>query len=623
MNILREEATVTHLGKSLALVAAALAALALAGCGGGGGGGSTDDGGGGSTSSLISGVAAAGAPIVGTVYLKDALGAERTAEVPASANGEYSIDAEGLTPPFKLKAVGTVGNTTVTYVSVATADDVGGTINITPFTDLIVASLASQVATNFYTNGNPALITTAALAAEVEDLAAKLAPVLGAVGIEGSVDLLRQSFTPGDDGLDRILDIVKVDVDPETLAVEITNIIDGSQLTGTAGQALEGTLTAPTAGELTDIEQIRQGITNFAAQFATGLPDPESETLAALFGDAFLEDGADRTQFLQQITQEPLVGLQVSGISFLQDGIDLAGGEAWVVFTVFLPQEGSAVESIEWLFGKDGTGAWKALGNQRKVGLDFYSHAYYTQLSSFPGASTYGTGIGFHIEDEHNSSGAAYAVVTGPGLPEGGLTLYSQIANPSSMSHGQFTLDPTGADENSVLWLNQDVGSSPEERAARDAAIDAAFPAGSDSDIPYTVTLYDETDAAIASYTEHVSKRPYKLSELPAAPFATITKPASLEELAQYQLNEPATVQWTLAPGTTADWLDVWVAEFSGNQILGAASLDADLLPDQTSATGTITGESEFTPNTLNIWLAVEDADGRVLATSIHAQGGQ
>jgi hypothetical protein len=136
-----------------------IAAVALVACGGGGGSAP-------SSSTTLSGVAAGGAPLVGTVYIKDSKGVEKSTTIDLTANGAYTFDVAGLTPPFVLKAIGTVGNTQVTYCSVATAADVGGNINITPFTDLIVANIASQVAVNFYGNGDPAKITTTAIATQ-------------------------------------------------------------------------------------------------------------------------------------------------------------------------------------------------------------------------------------------------------------------------------------------------------------------------------------------------------------------------------------------------------------------------------------------------------------------------
>ncbi|MHB8766196.1 MAG: hypothetical protein ACYDA8_17905 [Deferrisomatales bacterium] len=607
-----------------ALALAALLSLSLVACGGGGGGGVGGVGGGDPPppppATNLSGVAAAGAAIVGTVFVKDSLGAEKQTLVEAADNGAYDIDVSGMTPPFKLKVVGSVGNTRVTYCSLATERDVGGTVNITPFTDLMVANIAGQVAANFYSSGNPSLITTAAIQAQVEDLSNKLLPVLQAMGIGSSVDLLRQSFTPGVDALDQMLDIIKVTVTPETAAVEIKNIVDNSTLIGTAGGALTGALGAPTPADLSDLDKIRAGITGFATRFATTLPSPADPALRALFAGDFLEGGLSLDQFLQELTTDGMIlGLKVGGISFVPGQVDLAGGSALVTFVVTLPGENNLTETVMWWFARDQSGAWKARGDQRLVSLDFAATATVTQLSLNQQNSNYGTGLQFHIGDDMGTSGAATAVVRGPGLPAQGVTLYNQAANPQSSNGGQFSLDPSGIDQNNVVWLNWD-HYSPSEKSANDAAILAAFPAGANANLAYTVELYSQVGALLGTYTEIVSYRPYTLAELVTAqgtrlaPFATVTQPSTLEQFATFQMNVANTVTWTLAPGTTADWIHVSVGNGVDNYDMGM-----DLLPGQTSATGTITAPSGFTPNGGGIWLSVEDALGRILSTSISA----
>jgi hypothetical protein len=594
----------------------ALLSLSLAACGGGGGGGG---GGSPASSTVLRGVAAAGAPIVGTVFVKDSLGAEKQTTVEASDNGAYSVDVAGMTAPFKLKVVGNIGDTLVTYCSLATEEDEGGTINITPFTDLIVARIAGQVAANFYSGGDPAKITTAAIQTQVEDLSDKLTPVLQAMGIGSSVDLLRQSFTPGQDALDQMLDIIKVTVDPQTAAVEIKNIVDNSAISGTVGGALTGTLTGPSAEELSDIDKIRKGITDFAARFAKSLPSPTDPALRALFAADFLDSGQDLDQFLQQLTTDGMaLGVKISSIAFVPGQVDLSGGRALVSFMVTLPRANNATEVIYWWFGRDAAGAWKARGNQRLVSLDFAAMATVTQLSSVHQNSNYGTGIQLYIGDDYGTSGAARAVVTGPGLPAGGVTLYNQVANAQSGNGGQFSIDPSGMDENNVVWLNWDWYTAA-EKSANDNAILAAFPAGADANLDYTVELYDPSDIKLATYTKTMSYRPYTLAELVSAggtrvaPFATITKPASLAEFMAFKLNSANTVTWTLGPGTTADWIGVRVSNDTETY-----DMDISLLPAQTSATGTITAPDTFVPTSASIWLDAHDAYGRILSTAIY-----
>src|SRR5690606_12555137 len=91
------------------------AAVTLAACGGGGGGGGSKAGGG--ASHVISGAAAVGIPLVGTVTVKDANGVTRTTNI--GNNGSYAVDVSGMTAPFVFRAEGTVGGTTYVVHSAA------------------------------------------------------------------------------------------------------------------------------------------------------------------------------------------------------------------------------------------------------------------------------------------------------------------------------------------------------------------------------------------------------------------------------------------------------------------------------------------------------------------------
>lgn len=91
-------------------------------------------------SSILKGTAATGKAIIGIVHIKDSLGVIKQADL--DAKGNYEIDLAGMTGPFILRAEGRVGTTEVTVHSMATTADLGGNINVTPITDLIVANLA-------------------------------------------------------------------------------------------------------------------------------------------------------------------------------------------------------------------------------------------------------------------------------------------------------------------------------------------------------------------------------------------------------------------------------------------------------------------------------------------------
>lgn len=116
-----------HRSGSLGLIA--LLTAALAACGGGGS----------SASQSISGVAATGLAISdGQVTLKCAAGS--TAPVTTQADGSYSIDLGSATLPCIVRVTYTDGTGQHRLHSLAKT---GGTVNITPVTDAVVANLSS------------------------------------------------------------------------------------------------------------------------------------------------------------------------------------------------------------------------------------------------------------------------------------------------------------------------------------------------------------------------------------------------------------------------------------------------------------------------------------------------
>ncbi|MEE9422121.1 MAG: hypothetical protein V3V50_03090 [Gammaproteobacteria bacterium] len=122
-----------------------LLSLTLLGCGGGSGGGNNTTqsptpppAGAGAT---LSGTAATGQPIQGSVFILDALGMEINTAI--DAFGAFNAVVDGLTPPFLLRAIPNNGSSTQ-FSYAASANQ---TVNITPLTSLVL----------FLTNNNQAL----------------------------------------------------------------------------------------------------------------------------------------------------------------------------------------------------------------------------------------------------------------------------------------------------------------------------------------------------------------------------------------------------------------------------------------------------------------------------------
>jgi hypothetical protein len=171
--------------------------------------GSGDEGssGGESVSELtVSGVAATGAPISGTVYLKDSNGT--VLSTPINPDGSFTFDVTGLTPPFYLYAESSTTGERLYSIAMGP-----GIANINPLTNLAVAIAAGvNNPADVYNDPDSNPITQDDLDQAIEDILDILDPLLGAYGASG-VNPLTDPFTANGEGLDGVFDDVDVDID--------------------------------------------------------------------------------------------------------------------------------------------------------------------------------------------------------------------------------------------------------------------------------------------------------------------------------------------------------------------------------------------------------------------------
>jgi hypothetical protein len=205
------------------IILLAAAALLLSACGGGGGGSAV-------TTTTLSGTAAAGNPIVGTVTIKDSSQPAQTKTVTIGANGMYTVDVSGLTAPYMLRAVGSVGSTAYQLYSAATAADVGHTVNITQLTDLIVANTAGMVPGQYFAGNDFSKLSAAELQTQANALRASMLPILQAEGVSNSVDLMHTSFNADHTGLDAAMDSIMISMDPASQTATITSNVSTEQM---------------------------------------------------------------------------------------------------------------------------------------------------------------------------------------------------------------------------------------------------------------------------------------------------------------------------------------------------------------------------------------------------------
>lgn len=591
----------------------------LAGCGGGGGGSSS---GGGSTT--LSGTAAGGAAVIGNVLVTDING--KTAGSTIDSTGHYSVDVSGLTAPFVLKAYGTVGNTSVTYYSAATSSDLGGTVDITPFTNLIISNIAAQLAETYFSSpANVAsfatTLTPTALANAESSLQSTLAPVLTQMGLSSSISLLHASFSADHTGLDAALDLIKVQPSATTAgSADIVNALNNAVM-GTDDPSSGGvtsTLTNTsglTTTSVTDLSTITTAMNNFAALFATSLPTTTAIANSGLFdtSGAFTMSGKGFSQFALDLTStSKAIGMKFSNITITP--IDSTHAALTAVVSSNSPDFGNTIQLV--LAKQASSGAWLIEGDGRIADISIEAQADYWVNESLSGAFQTNTGfddgLNIYIEPSdynatHTADPVAKAIVTGPGLPSGGVTLVQDTYN---------------------TWYDIQFVSGTQQgnNTLSDCTISTTSPcltrAGAVDNSQYNVVLEDASGTSLngTGYTITLAKQPVDPTTLTAANFPALTDflingTSVLNGTLPSSTPTSVGATWTMPSGLYAHDLIVWAIDSNGQQYF---SVDQSLTVGQTTATiGVSNVNSSVTPANAGLWLAGRDSYKRTFAYNV------
>jgi hypothetical protein len=343
-------------------------------------GGSGSQSGGSLSDASVSGVAATGAPIVGTVTLKDSNGL-LSGPVSTDSEGRFSLATGGLTPPYLLKVEWTTGAQTQALFS-ATME--AGSVHINPLTHLALAlATGSDPATLFGATGTPpdtTRISKATLTAAVGQIRTLLTPLLMDYGITDFDPLNGHYVATPANRLDAMLDVITIKT--ENGQVTISNRLTGTAIasgsaSNLAGISLDQTR-APNSAVLGDIGELTGRIGAMGATMKLG----ETLTAAALEG-FFLSDpaygtsgGHTRAQDLASIveifgpggsnTNGPLKELRnlrlVSDLSEKYSGRGVT--KVYLLNYEFKFENGKTVQGNNVTFGKEtATGLWKFIGD--------------------------------------------------------------------------------------------------------------------------------------------------------------------------------------------------------------------------------------------------------------------
>lgn len=336
----------------------------------GGGGTSTT-----SSTTGSTGTVAVGAPLSGaTVTYMDANGTSLTATT--SEDGTYSIqDLSTLTTPIMIRAVGSVNGKETSLYSVITTKPTAGfatVANVTPLTNSIVSQVAAGESE--YIFNNPSNIS-ALTASEINSASTKLLTVLEApmsgLGVSG-LDPFKTAFTANSTGVDKLLDLVRIDPDPfgRILVTDkisgVTKVIastDSSQAV-TANKLAN----APDSVTSLDFTKVQTLIDKFNTVLAKGNSISSSDITSLAVPTGFLHKGENLSTWIQGIVSEPPpAGYKIGKytIESCNPTTKVCSGGATLV-----DENGNPSEKFDMPL-KWNNGAWYFYGDQFEFDFDF------------------------------------------------------------------------------------------------------------------------------------------------------------------------------------------------------------------------------------------------------------
>lgn len=567
------------------------------------------------TPAMLTGTAAGGAAIVGTVVVKGALGVTKTSVI--EADGSYEVDVTGLTAPYRLRAQGTVGGKSYKLHSYVEEASVDSTVNITPFTDLIIANTAQQLAANFFDSNADTNLDPAELDAQEDALQAKLQNVFDALGLDTAIDLLSSSFSADHSGIDAALDLISIETGDDNIAT-ITNLLDNSSITDDITDTDDNdtviVVDVDSVGEaVSDTIAISNVFAAFTNEFSEGLP--AKETIEDYFHADFINEDESLAEFFTDILTDPsMIGIEF--ISLTINDLDSTAGTAMVNFSVVF---GGVVDAEieQWFVAKHETLGWQLLGDQQIVDLNEFGYHCNDGSNNSIGACGINTSFRDNDVDNNGTNGepilsASVSVIGADGVVKDMF----YIGTPEFSSEGQIYNEG----EQQYTWDWREFGTTA-------GTIDPSIFSVGDT-IKYdlyqaNLDLSDPTSPAVvgmsvATYTQSINYAPQTVGKYPSATQATI------DNMNGFTFGEDITIGWTLAEGTHIDEVLVQIDEPGGAFVLSVwhepANSDAsDITIDAAMFDEELLGNDNFDPTngytiTVRIY-AVDSTTGQAHST--------
>lgn len=547
---------------------------------------------------LIQGVAAVGAPISGgTLFALDADG--KVDSTPIKNDGTYTVDfLSDLKLPVLLRAEGVSGGRTVIHFGAVTQLS-DTTVNVTPVSTAVVAQVMQAdpgAVFELKQTGKIALLTAQSVNASSSTVGDALAPAKSAAEIEAntSIDFLNTPFAADKTGLDKLLDLVKVSVQPDRRVLLSNKTADGVTTISTDGSS---------TGSLGTVNSIdTKGIDVLGQSLQEVFQDPElwkksDDKVLNLFSESFKHGGMNREAVIKDIAEDAddMFRSQILPAKILNCHQPSAGTVCEVLFTVNYSDGGFEPFIFPVILENEN---WKIYGDQAPVHTSYGAVVY---RNASDGRVTTRSGFNITIFDDAviNNIPVGYAKAwfgtdtTGPAeFVFVNPRTVSGSCNGSNPGYLNILSDPTN--------LNSCGGNFAE---LSDDRIDELRDSFSTVRPKITVKYYDKDFDVIEGSLHHtitIESLPLKPNEVPDGNFATITA-ESWDQFSPLNLGNEFTL--TVSKGLNVGLEDV----------VGARPTYADSYGQNLDFTLIRTGSSWDVVKANNYLITVtRDSDGRM-----------
>ncbi|WP_144158090.1 cell wall anchor protein [Paraburkholderia sp. BCC1885] len=382
----------------------------------------------------MTGTIAIGTALTGaTVAVTDANG--KTVSATSGANGTYSVSLTGLTAPLLITAADPSGVSGTLYSVVASASTANGapvTANVTPLTTA-VAALMTASGNPATLAGNASAITSSAITTAEATLDAAIAPILSANSVPASFDPLATIFTPNQTGADAVIDSVAVTPSASGSGLQITSLANPDTAIQLSSSTSVSTALAAPAQPANYLASLQASLAACASDVQGGTTDTSDSGCTTAIDASYLNNGVGTgvAGFAKRHTlfTKGTVLTGIKTVAFVPAGT-LAGisNPAALVYLLMTDPDGTPDFGLDYVQQLP-SGQWDIIGNQQQDSTyiaSFLGQVQYTDSADEANAH-YESGLDIQIPSSVTVNGAATsvgsAVVTGPGLPTGGLWL--------------------------------------------------------------------------------------------------------------------------------------------------------------------------------------------------------